>query len=715
MPELTRTNTVLRHVETAPTKKPLPVKKRRRRRSPDLNKTHKGRYQVEHQLQFLEATLPEETVVLTPSKFLINPEESKVMRRWDVVTSFALLWTCWVTPVQIGFEDLGVNFAFVVGRFVDLVFMFDMMLQFFVMYRDTNGRLVSEKRSIAKRYLETWFLPDAVSVVPVDLIVLVVPDGTAPRQLRIMKLARMLRFVKLLRFIRMSRVLQKLRANITFSYALVGIMNFGGLLLMTTHWLACGLGATALAEENEDGNWLDMAGVSDASVGVKWITAMYWATTIQTGISMGDIGPVTSIERLLAAILTLVCGSAWALFVSVFLMGVLTSLTKDSAESKSKVDEVSSMLSAHGVFNHRLTTNIRSYLLDLTSVRKSKLAAITQILSPALQADMVLARFSHEAVNWIDKIWYFRGTSREFVVDILQTASEECYLKREVFSRPWTLYALIRGSVSRRGKHLFAGDIWGQDQVLIHSWLLLEHVQVAALSFVHVSSLSRHSLDQILWKFPLEKRLIRKAYCRAVLRAGIKREANRRRGILADPEMVAAVAFVARVYPDLAPSGQPTPGTAPEQFAASRAAMIGMKSILEAANTSMLKEIEARGQKIQSSLEPVEAEATAVANTAAMLRNWGQFRKQELNALAAEDPFQKKIQSKHHQVVDIGFWHFPTKTTEAKSDIVAQKQENYRRVGGEPVDARKKRHEEHKARYREERLGRSRLESGGQD
>ena len=61
---------------------------------------------------------------------------------WDVTTTLALAYTALVTPIEIAFfpnETLGWNMSsrelawFMVNRVVDLIFVFDIILQFFIM------------------------------------------------------------------------------------------------------------------------------------------------------------------------------------------------------------------------------------------------------------------------------------------------------------------------------------------------------------------------------------------------------------------------------------------------------------------------------------------------------------------------------------------------------------------------------------------------------
>jgi len=72
---------------------------------------------------------------------LINPDESSKMLVWDLVTTLALAYTALITPLEIAFFSSsvsatpGVDAWWALNRVVDITFICDMCLQFFIMVR----------------------------------------------------------------------------------------------------------------------------------------------------------------------------------------------------------------------------------------------------------------------------------------------------------------------------------------------------------------------------------------------------------------------------------------------------------------------------------------------------------------------------------------------------------------------------------------------------
>ena len=74
---------------------------------------------------------------------MIDPRTSRLMPRWDVWTSIALVFTALVTPYEVGFLPASrspLDPLFLINRIVDLTFFIDLCLQFFLMYPLNEGR-----------------------------------------------------------------------------------------------------------------------------------------------------------------------------------------------------------------------------------------------------------------------------------------------------------------------------------------------------------------------------------------------------------------------------------------------------------------------------------------------------------------------------------------------------------------------------------------------
>ena len=106
-------------------------------------------------------------------------------------------------------------------NFVDFLFLVDVILNFYTGYIKTNdGQIELEPKLVKMNYLKTWFLPDIISSIPYELIILVIvgfeygPSGT-PRgaeSTQLLKSAKTLKIAKYIRFVKLVKALRLLRA-----------------------------------------------------------------------------------------------------------------------------------------------------------------------------------------------------------------------------------------------------------------------------------------------------------------------------------------------------------------------------------------------------------------------------------------------------------------------------------------------------------------------
>jgi len=104
------------------------------------------------------------------NKYLIDPNCDE-MRYWDMSSIALLGFVMLVTPYEVAFLETGLNALFFINRLIDLFFVCDMVLQFFLMYRDEEkGILIKDQNEIIKNYMRCWMWIDIMSILPFDMI-----------------------------------------------------------------------------------------------------------------------------------------------------------------------------------------------------------------------------------------------------------------------------------------------------------------------------------------------------------------------------------------------------------------------------------------------------------------------------------------------------------------------------------------------------------------
>lgn len=464
------------------------------------------------------------------NKQALEPQ-SKYMRRWDGVTFAALIFTAVVTPVEVAFTNSGRIKSheipiFVINRVVDAVFLTDMVMQFFVAYHTKSGILVKSRRLIAIRYLRGWFAIDCISSLPFDLLTFYV-DG-----LSILKSLRLLRLLKLARIIRASRILARWEeaAIFAFSYAEISMYKFFVKLLLYAHWNACIWGVVAHRDITDGWTWMSALEIAqseprgvyectpeacvekvymhfDKSIVMhKYWASLYFAVYTMTGIGYGDITAVRHSEVVVATLIMLSGAVFWAFMIGEFVT-LVSHMDVYGNAFRQRMDEFNYMMKDMR-FPVHLRRRCRLFLLHSRQHhRKLNYRQLEKSMSISLRYEVANANNA-----WIAKVWFFRGVSPPFLVELSQSAHSLVYAPMEVVEQALTLCVVNNGIGARKGRIMTKGSVWGHD-FMLENLDFVDMAFTAALSYLEVVGLSRDKMNKLLESpiYEMERRLVRKA------------------------------------------------------------------------------------------------------------------------------------------------------------------------------------------------------------
>ena len=191
----------------------------------------RGSYSKEH-TELLEPPVSP-TRVLSPTGHVRNV--------WDCMGIFFLLLDVIVLPLQFVYADLYSTYPYLAdfSRLEVAFWICDIILTFQTGYSE-QGDLVVDRKSIARRYLKTWFLPDVI-VTAVDVAIEFglgsrFETSGVTRVLRLLRLLRVVRLGKVTRFAAFLRDRFETEVAYTqFSLALVMLS-----MMLIEHVIACG-------------------------------------------------------------------------------------------------------------------------------------------------------------------------------------------------------------------------------------------------------------------------------------------------------------------------------------------------------------------------------------------------------------------------------------------------------------------------------------------
>jgi hypothetical protein len=101
---------------------------------------------------------------------VIDPQESQFSHTWDLVVMFLMFYTATVTPFEVGLLPAATHWMaplFLVNRVVDLCFVVDIFVNFFLaFYSEQLGRWEFAQSKIIHRYLTGWCVGPRASTHP---------------------------------------------------------------------------------------------------------------------------------------------------------------------------------------------------------------------------------------------------------------------------------------------------------------------------------------------------------------------------------------------------------------------------------------------------------------------------------------------------------------------------------------------------------------------
>ena len=172
---------------------------------------------------------------------VVNPRHG-LIQAWDLNTLVLLVFTCIVTPYEIAFLDgakgVNVEILFYVNQYINVIFVIDMVLVFFLPFEGGNGCWVTNKSELALAYFRRMFVVDAISVIPFD-VVAALQDEDDLGDLKFFRVLKLFRLLKMLRIFRGLRIVKRYETDYAIDYQALNISSLLICLLGTAHWIAC--------------------------------------------------------------------------------------------------------------------------------------------------------------------------------------------------------------------------------------------------------------------------------------------------------------------------------------------------------------------------------------------------------------------------------------------------------------------------------------------
>lgn len=461
---------------------------------------------------------------LRATHFLISPSNNCMMY-WDFVQGFAMLYTGVITPFEVCFIKMvePKSALFIINRFVDFLFIIDMILQFFlkVEVKGPHGsrRTVRDPWKIRMHYLQTWFPVDLVSVFPFDLVLW--KAKSVNTSIKFLRCVRLLRLIKVIRILKTSKIVSRWRDHFGITFAKQRLAKFTFVLVLSSHWMACFWGMVGLnvgADLCDDqGMERDLTSLSLSEV--SWATtlfsggkdtpdspcdplhvyaaALHWSVMTITSIGYGDIVPVRYEEYWVCILCMLIGGLTWAYIIG-SICGILSSVGPVEGAFEANMDNLNIMLKDAQVPGEE-RQRYREFLREAKiydNVQQFK--EVATHFSPLPKGELLL----HVTRTNLQSLPYLSQAPKGLFVHLIDKLELRFYARNENLHHLSNyIVSIERGSIARGGKILLAGDIFGVD-FIVHKPGLRSYSPSMALSYTLVQMLHREDFLSVVDDYP---------------------------------------------------------------------------------------------------------------------------------------------------------------------------------------------------------------------
>lgn len=409
---------------------------------------------------------------LSPRKVYLLYQDSVAFLVWDTVVLVLFFYICCFYPFKIAFlqnEDLlAVDWAF------DSLTVVDVVVKFFTAVTD-KANTVDDLRVIAKSYLKTFFVLDALSLIPVASIVRFSDShvGVVSRQcFRCVKLLRVFRVISRLPS---NVVVQRVRAFMNFNKRLSDLLSFVLFSVLFLHFLSCWIFFVTTLSTNGV-NLINHADLQDSlsTPAALYTVSLYYIVTTICTVGIGDISPQTTFERACVCLLIFVGMCFYS-----YTLGTLGNFLSESNESLSNVSHRFAFLNSFATerqINPSLLDKITVNLEYFEGIEGVKDCENSNDLLSGIALDLTYEITRHIHQDLIRKISVFQHKDINFVSQIIPFFKPRKFQEKETIynfgENPTFVYFLIEGRVEFHNnyckifKEYVEGSYFGEIEIL---------------------------------------------------------------------------------------------------------------------------------------------------------------------------------------------------------------------------------------------------------
>ena len=342
--------------------------------------------------------------------------ESKFFYFWSLFLNICLFYIAILSPYYISFVyKFNINY-FIFELIIDLFFILDILLQFFIPYpNDEKEDYIVKTNLIILNYLKKWFFFDLIISFPYATILNLLFEKKEIKYYNHIEVLILLKFIKLLKIFKL--IFNQYLLNdkkISFldeifkSSKISRLFMFAIIFLIANHLLSC---IFCFLGSLEFPNWISKNNIAQNNNFEKYMVAMYYNFKTIFSIGYGNVYIVSKFEFFYNIIL-----QTFGLFIYSFLLSNIMLLLKKS-QAEENLDKKLNLLDDISIeynLNMKLYYKIYKFLIFETQITQHNQIEFLKDLPVYLRNDLI-ERMYKEVINFK----FFKNTNFDFISRII--------------------------------------------------------------------------------------------------------------------------------------------------------------------------------------------------------------------------------------------------------------------------------------------------------
>ncbi|KAL0711603.1 hypothetical protein Bca4012_018581 [Brassica carinata] len=391
------------------------------------------------------------------------------IRIWEAFLVVLVVYTAWVSPFEFGFLRKPRPPLSITDNIVNGLFAIDIIMTFFVAYLDKSSYLlVDDQKLIAFKYLRSWFFLDLISTIPSEVAMKISSQSYG-----------LFNMLRLWRLRRVGALFARLEKDRKFDYFWVRCAKLICVTLFAVHCAACFYYLMAARNHDPAKTWIGASNENflEESLGIRYVTSMYWSITTLTTVGYGDLHPVNTKEMIFDIFYML-----FNLGLIAYLIGNMTNLVVHGTSRTRNFRDTIQAASNFASRNHLPPRLQDQMLAHLCLKYRTDSEGLQQQETLDALPKAIRSSVSHFLFySLMDKVYMFRGVSNDFLFQLVSELKAEYFPPKEDVilqnEAPTDFYILVKGTADLvvqnsdteiAVKEVKAGDIVGEIGVLCY-------------------------------------------------------------------------------------------------------------------------------------------------------------------------------------------------------------------------------------------------------